>query len=89
VNSQLPVGIQHFRGVQVLPKYGILVQVLKYQMNEVLDLLFDMVKHPLIPFSRAYQARVLEIGEVPGSFGLGEVQDMLQIRDAKLRVVMQ
>jgi len=80
-DRQFPVRIKYPEGFQVFQQNSVFVHVMEDLGYNIPGLWFDVVINKLVYLTGRNQVGVLEVAQVPGSFGLGKVKDMFQICD--------
>jgi len=86
VQGQFPVAEKGLKRLKVFLEYGVALEEVKHELEDIKHFIFHLVKHPLVQFTRRKYSRVLKINKVSGCFGLCELQNALEVADAHLAV---
>ncbi len=74
------------KGLEVLLKHRVSFHEGQYLLEDVVHLVLNLIKNPLVVLPGGQNARVLQINEVSRRFGLREIEDVFQVADAHLSV---
>lgn len=89
VFGKFPVGLQYLKNLLVSDKVRVLLDKLENLLDNLLRLVQDVVENPLVHAPAAEQSGIFEIDKVSAGFGLGEIEDMLEVGDAEFLVLEQ
>ena len=82
VSGQFPVRIQGFEIFKIFQQDRIPAQVFHHLTDHIHHLFLDGIKYPLVFMAGINDSAVFQVGEVPGCFSLGKVQDLLEVGNA-------
>lgn len=62
------------------------LQKLKHLLHNIFDAVFDLVKHPVIVSARIQDSGILQVDQMAGRLGLGEVKYLLEVRNTHFAI---
>jgi hypothetical protein len=79
VDGEFAIGEQGLIDLLIVQQLLISSQELKYLLNNFSNLVFYLIKHPVVITTEGEDAGIFEVDEVAGSFGLREIEDLFEV----------